>query len=82
MNQKTINKVRKIRVITMSKKEINLEECIYHEIVNRPGLLKKLEKNELVNEKGGLSECYICDGVNTECSDYKSIKEVSNYKVE
>jgi hypothetical protein len=56
-------------------KELDLEECIYHEIINRPGLLKRVEKDQLSGEKGGLAECYACGGFDVECPDYKSLKE-------
>jgi hypothetical protein len=58
----------------VEEKEINLEECIYHEIVNRKGLIK--DKSELQLPDGGLNECYDCDGHNQKCSDYKCIKDL------
>ena len=60
-------------------KEINLEECVYYEVINRPGLLRKVEASA---EKGGLAECYACEGYDCECPDYKPLKDTKEYVVE
>lgn len=72
---KTIDKVMR-----MEKQTTDLEDCIYHDLVNRKGLIKDRSEVQLpdeVDSQKGLNECYDCDGHKQSCPDYKRIKDLT-----